>query len=100
MKLLIIMASNPYSADFNTMIKFAKAGIKRNDKVSIFFMANGTYCLNHDKVKELADDGVKLYYCAHNAEERKINPPSFAESSSMYGLSKLIGEADKVINLS
>jgi tRNA 2-thiouridine synthesizing protein D len=100
MKLLILMASNPYSADFNTMVKLSKAGIKRNDEVSIFLMANGTYCLNHDTIKDLAEEGIKVYYCAHNAQQRKITPPDFAESSSMYGLSKLISQADKVINLS
>lgn len=100
MKLLILMASNPYSADFNTMVKFSKAAIKRNDEVYIFLMANGVYCLNHDKMKELSEEGVKIYYCAHNTEQRKITPPDFAESSSMYGLSKLIAQADKVINLS
>jgi tRNA 2-thiouridine synthesizing protein D len=100
MKLLLIMASNPYSADFNTLIKFARAGLKRNDKVSIFFMANGTYCLLHDDVKKLAEEGAKIYYCAHNANQRKIEPQPWAESSSMYGLSKLISENEKVISLS
>ncbi len=100
MKLLIIMASNPYSFDFNTMLKFARAGIKRNDKVSVFFMANGVYCLLHDEVKKLSEEGVKIHYCAHNANQRKIENITFAESSSMYGLSKLISESDKVINLS
>ncbi|WP_297887477.1 DsrE family protein [Sulfurihydrogenibium sp.] len=100
MKLLILMASNPYSADFNTMVKFSEAAIKRKDEISIFLMANGVYCLNHDKMKELAEKGVKIYYCAHNAHQRKINPVDFAESSSMYGLSKLISQVDKVINLS
>jgi len=100
MKLLIIMTSNPYSADFNTMVKLARAGISRKDKVSIFLMANGVYCLIHDEMKKLAEEGVRVYYCAHNANQRKINPESWAESSSMYGLSKLISENEKVINLS
>lgn len=63
-------------------------------------MANGTYCLLHDDVKKLAEEGAKIYYCAHNANQRKIEPQSWAESSSMYGLSKLISESEKVISLS
>lgn len=99
MKLLILMASNPYSADFNTMLKLADAAIERGDRLSIFFMANGCYCLTQPQVKELSQKGVKVYYCAHNAHQRNINPEGFAESSSMYGLSKLISESDKVIPL-
>ncbi|MGC8868179.1 MAG: DsrE family protein [Sulfurihydrogenibium sp.] len=99
MKLLIIMANNPYSSDFNTMVKLAESSLKRKDKLSIFFMGNGVYCLTHEKIKELSEKGAKLYYCAHNAEQRKITPPTFAESSSMYGLSKLIADSEKVIHL-
>lgn len=99
MKLLILMASNPYSADFNTMLKLAHASLERGDKLSIFFMANGCYCLLQPQVKELSEKGAKIYYCAHNAHQRNIQPESYAESSSMYGLSKLISESDKVIPL-
>lgn len=99
MKLLILMASNPYSADFNTMLKLANASVDRGDKTSIFFMANGCYCLLQPQVKDLSNRGVRLYYCAHNVHQRNIQPESFAESSSMYGLSKLISESDKVITL-
>jgi len=64
MKLLIVVASNPYSHDFNTSVKLAKASLDRNHSVSMFFMANGV---------------------------------SWAESSSMYGLSKLVTESDRVL---
>ena len=100
MKLLIIMASNPYSHDFNTMVKLAKAGLERKHKTSIFFMANGEYSLLRKEVKDLHDEGAKIYYCAHNAEQRGIKPENWAESSSMYGLAKLVTESDKVIMLS
>ncbi|MCX7759794.1 MAG: DsrE family protein [Hydrogenothermaceae bacterium] len=99
MKLLIIMASNPYSADYNTLVKLSEASLERGDKLSIFFMANGEYCLLQPEIKELAKKGASIYYCAHNAHQRNIQPESFAESSSMYGLSKLIAQADKVIAL-
>jgi len=99
MKLLILMSSNPYSADFNTLIKLSNTALEKNHKLSIFFMSNGEWCLLRDEVKQLAEKGAKIYYCAHNAEQRKIKVESWAESSSMYGLSKLIAEADKVISL-
>ncbi|NPA52793.1 MAG: DsrE family protein [Aquificae bacterium] len=99
MKLLIVLASNPYSHDFNTAVKLANAGIERNHTVFLFFMANGVYSLVREEIKNLAKLGAKIYYCAHNANQRKIKPEDWAESSSMYGLSKLMSEADKVIML-
>lgn len=100
MNLLIIMASNPYSHDFNTAVKLAAASLERNHKTRIFFMGNGIYSIVRPEIKELVDKGAQVYYCAHNAEQRKIKPEEWAESSSMYGLSKLITEADRVIMLS
>ena len=97
MKLLLIMVSNPYSNDFNTLVKLANASISKGNNTSIFFMGNGLYSIVRNEIKELAEKGVKVYYCAHNAEQRKIKPECWAESSSMYGLSKLIGESDKVL---
>ncbi len=97
MKLLIIVASNPYSHDFYTSVKLAEASLERNHTVYMFFMANGVYCLVREEVKKLNEKGVKVYYCAHNANQRKIKPESWAESSSMYGLSKLVAESDKVL---
>ena len=99
MKILFIMVSNPYSNDFNTLIKLSDAAINRSHNVRIFFMGNGLYSVVRPEVKELSDKGVKVYYCAHNAEQRKVKPEEWAESSSMYGLAKLIKEADKVIIL-
>lgn len=99
MKLLILMVSNPYSADYNTLLKLAKHSLERGDDLHIFFMANGEYCLLQPEIKKLSEKGAKVYYCAHNATQRGINPESFAESSSMYGLSKLIAKCDKIIAL-
>jgi len=97
MKILFVMASNPYSNDFNTLIKLADASHSLGNETSIFFMGNGLYSIVRDEIKNLAEKGIKAYYCAHNAQQRKITPESWAESSSMYGLSKLISEADKVL---
>lgn len=99
MNLLIVLASNPYSHDFNTAVKLARASLNRNHKTRIFFMGNGIYSVLRPEIKELYDNGAKIYYCAHNAQQRKIKPEEWAESSSMYGLSKLVTEADKVIML-
>jgi len=99
MNLLIVLASNPYSHDFNTAVKLVRASVERNHKTKMFFMGNGIYSILHPEIKKLAEQGVKVYYCAHNAEQRKIRPEEWAESSSMYGLSKLVSEADKVIML-
>ncbi len=100
MNLLIIIASNPYSHDFNTAVKLAEASLNRNHNTYMFFMGNGLFSILRDEIKSLNERGLKVYYCAHNAEQRKVKPESWAESSSMYGLAKLITEADKVIMLS
>lgn len=99
MKILFIMVSNPYSNDFNTLVKMAQASLNRGHKTSIFFMGNGLYSIVRDDIKKLNQQGAKIYYCAHNAAQRKIKPEDWAESSSMYGLAKYIKEADKVIIL-
>ena len=97
MKLLFIMVSNPYSNDFNSLVKFAEASLSIGHETNIFFMGNGLHSIVREEIKALAEKGAKLYYCAHNAEQRKIKPESWAESSSMYGISKLISEVDKVL---
>jgi len=97
MKILFIMVSNPYSNDFNSLVKFANASLSRGHETAIFFIGNGLYSIVRDEIKNIAEKGAKIYYCAHNAEQRKIKPESWAESSSMYGLSKLISEFDKVL---
>jgi tRNA 2-thiouridine synthesizing protein D len=97
MKILFIMVSNPYSNDFNTLVKLSDASITQGHDTAIFFMGNGLYSIVRNEIKNLYDKGVKIYYCAHNAEQRKIKPESWAESSSMYGLAKLIKEYDKVL---
>ncbi|NPA58808.1 MAG: DsrE family protein [Aquificae bacterium] len=99
MNLVIILASNPYSHDFNTAVKMAEASLKRNHKTKIFLMGNGVYSLPRPEMKRLAEMGAGVYYCAHNLEQRKVKPEEWGESSSMYGLSKLITEADKVLIL-
>ncbi len=99
MKLLFIMVSNPYSNDFNTLVKMSEAAKNAGHDTAIFFMGNGVYCLVRERIKELAENGIKVYYCAHNAEQRRIRPEKWAESSSMYGLAKLIKEYDKVLIL-
>lgn len=99
MKILFIMVSNPYSNDFNTLVKMCDASIDQGYETSIFFMGNGIYSIVREEIRKLYEKGVKVFYCAHNAEQRKIKPDSWAESSSMYGLAKLIKEYDKVIIL-
>ncbi len=97
MKILYIMASNPYSNDFNSLVKFSRASLNRGHETYIFFMGNGLYSIVRPEIEELAKSGAKVYYCAHNAAQRKVQPESWAESSSMYGLSKLIKDANKVL---
>lgn len=100
MKILFIMAKEPYTHDFNTLIKLSNAGINRGHKIKIFFISNGVYCLLKEEIKKLKEKGAEIFYCAHNTTQRGIKPEEFAESNSTYGLSKMIQEVDKVIMFS
>ena len=97
MKILFIMAKEPYTLDFNSLVKLAEASLERMHTVNIFFVANGVYCLLKEEIKKLKEKGVGIYYCNHNAHQRGIKPEEWAESNSTYGLSKFIKEADKVL---
>ena len=100
MKILFIMAKEPYTHDFNTLIRLSEAALNRGHKVKIFFISNGVYCLLKNEIKELKEKGADIYYCSHNTTQRGVKPEDFAESNSTYGLSKMIKEVDKVIMLS
>lgn len=100
MKILFIMAKEPYTHDFNTLIKLSEASLNRGHKVKIFFISNGVYCLLKKEIEELKEKGAEIFYCSHNTNQRGVKPGEFAESNSTYGLSKMIQEVDKVIMLS
>ena len=100
MKILFIMAKEPYTHDFHSLIRLTEAALNRGHKVKIFFISNGVYCLLKKEIKELKEKGANIYYCSHNTTQRGVKPEDFAESNSTYGLSKMIQEVDKVIMFS
>ena len=98
MKFLIIVTSNPFAKDYNTIVNLTRELTKKGE-VTIFFSGNGAYYTIRPETRELKEMGVRLLYCAHSAHQRGIEKPlDFFESSSTYTLSRLIGEYDKVLN--
>lgn len=97
MKFLLVISSNPFSKDYNTVIKLTEELLKKGE-VTLFFTGNGAYYTIRQELRELKEKGVRLLYCSHSAHQRGIeNPLDFFESSSTYNLSKLVKEYDKVI---
>ncbi|MFN7064630.1 MAG: DsrE family protein [Aquificaceae bacterium] len=98
MKFLFIITSNPFSKDYNTVLRLTEELIKKGE-VALFFTGNGTYYTIRPETKRLKEIGARLLYCAHSAHQRGIEKPfEFFESSSTYNLSKFIQEYDKVIS--
>ncbi len=98
MKFLFVITSTPFSKDFNTVINLIENLRKRNHEVSIFLSGDGVYYLINPKAHILSELGVKVYFCSHSAHQRGIEtPPKWAESSSTYNLSRMLGDFEKVI---
>lgn len=97
MKFLLLVTSNPFSKDYNTVFKLAKE-LKNHGEVVIFFSGNGAYYTLRKECKELHDLGIRMLYCAHSVHQRGIEKPlDFFESSSTYNLSRMLPEFDKII---
>lgn len=98
MKILLVITSVPFAKDYSTIANLVKKFSERKHEVSIFLSGNGVYYLLRPDAKELIDYGAKIYFCAHSAHQRGVgNQPPWAESSSTYNLSRMMGEFDKVI---
>jgi sulfur relay (sulfurtransferase) complex TusBCD TusD component (DsrE family) len=100
MNILIVVTSNPFSKDFDSVYKLSKALVGKAD-VTIFLSGNGAYWLSYDMTKQFLDIGVKIIYCAHSARQRDIEESIKSQnfiSSSSYDMFRKISEFDKVIN--
>jgi hypothetical protein len=97
MRILIVITSVPFAKDFNTIKNLIGRFAELGDEVSVFLAGNGSYYLLRPEVEELSKL-AKFFFCSHSAHERGVNSvPSWAESSSTYNLSKMMGEYEKVI---
>ncbi|WP_457599963.1 DsrE family protein [Hydrogenivirga sp.] len=98
MRFLIVVTSVPFAKDYSTITNLVERLTRKGHEVSIFLSGNGSYYLIRPDVGNLAELGVKIYFCAHSAHQRGVDRlPSWAESSSTYNLSRMMGEFDKVI---
>lgn len=98
MRVLIVITSVPFAKDYNTILNIAKKLRDKEHDVSIFLSGNGSYYLIRPDASQLSELGVKVYFCAHSAHQRGVDKlPGWAQSSSTYNLSRMMGEFDKVI---
>ncbi|RLJ71214.1 sulfur relay (sulfurtransferase) complex TusBCD TusD component (DsrE family) [Hydrogenivirga caldilitoris] len=98
MRVLIVITSVPFAKDYNTILNIAKKLRDKGHDVSIFLSGNGSYYLIRPDASQLSELGVKVYFCAHSAHQRGVDKlPGWAQSSSTYNLSRMMGEFDKVI---
>lgn len=98
MRVLIVITSVPFAKDYSTITNIVKKLRERGHEVSLFLSGNGSYYLIRPDAVQFSEMGVKVYFCAHSAHQRGVDKlPSWAESSSTYNLSRMMGEYDKVI---
>ena len=98
MRFLIVITSVPFAKDYNTIINIVRRLSQKGHEVSLFLSGNGSYYLLRPEAEEFGKLGVRVMFCAHSANQRGVDRlPPWAESSSTYNLSRLMGEFDKVI---
>lgn len=98
MKVLLVITSVPFAKDYSTVTNLVRRLTGRGHDVSIFLSGNGVYYLIRPDASALADYGAEVFFCAHSAHQRGVDKlPEWAQSSSTYNLSRMMGEFDKVI---
>ncbi len=98
MKVLFVITSIPYAKDYNTVLNLIRKLRERNHEVTVFFSGNGVYYLIRPEAEEIAKLGARVLFCSHSANQRGVpTEVSWAESSSTYGLSQMIGGFDRVL---
>ncbi len=98
MKVLFVITSVPFAKDYSTITNLVERLSKKGHEVHVFLSGNGVYYLIRPDASVLSDYGARVYFCAHSAHQRGVDKqPKWAESSSTYNLSRMMGEFDKVI---
>ncbi|MDQ7082484.1 MAG: DsrE family protein [Aquificota bacterium] len=98
MKVLFVITSIPYAKDYNTVLNLVKKLREKDHEVVVFFSGNGVYYLIRPEARELSELGARVLFCSHSAHQRGVpTDVGWAESSSTYGLSQIIGEYDRVL---
>lgn len=96
-KLGILLTTSTESENAHTVVKLAEVAISMGKEVSIFLMCDGVYNINDPRFKALADKGVKVIVCAHNAIERKQERKDFVIWGSQYDNATMVKECDRFL---
>ncbi len=98
MRVLLFITSVPYAKDYNTVRNLVKKLCEKGHEVTLFLSGNGVYYLLRPDAEELKNYGARILYCSHAAHQRGVKtPPQWAESSSTFSLSQMLGDFDRVI---
>lgn len=98
MKVLFVITSVPFGKDYTTVVRLVDGLVRRGHEVSVFLSGNGVYYLTRPEASFFPDRGVRVLFCSHSAHQRGVEEqPPWAESSSTYNLSRLMGEMDRVV---
>ncbi|GAB4537969.1 MAG: hypothetical protein Fur0020_06740 [Thermodesulfovibrionia bacterium] len=100
MKLGILVNTDRHAKD---LIGITKAAVSKGHEVVIFIMDAGEYLLNNKDVTALCNEqGVRMAYCDHNAQQLGISKegiPDRITCGSQFDNATMNHEADRVIVL-
>ncbi len=95
MKLGIELTSGFGSQDAHTVRKLCEAALRQGHEVYLFVMDDGVFHLN--RLKDLAEQGVNIAVCAHNAHERGVAKIDGLLFGGQNDWAEIVHDADRVI---
>lgn len=100
MSLGLLLTTSPENEDVHTVVRLAETALAQGRSVSLFLMGDGIYNLNVPALRELAERGVEMAVCAHNAAERSFQEPKDFPRlrwGSQYDLAQMTAACDRVL---
>lgn len=98
MKLGILLTTDPTHENTNTIVNLSRTAREAGIDVSVFLMHNGVHNLTHSQFMELADAGVEISLCAHNAGQRGVGKVDNVLFGSQYDLAQIVHECDRFLS--
>lgn len=98
MKLGILLTTDPTHENTNTVVNLSRSAREAGIDVSIFLMHNGVHNLTHFPFMELANSGVEITLCAHNAGQRGVAKVDNVLFGSQYDLAQIVHDCDRFLS--
>lgn len=96
-KLGLLLTTSPEHANTNTVIKLARAALKKGIEVHIFLSCDGVFNINEISFLRLTDEGAEICLCQQNLNERFQDGADEIRMGSQYDLARNINEVDKLL---